>query len=173
MRQTAIASTSQLAEARIAIPVGMLLDVLVPQDRQSDVLALKLAVNAFGCAGMSLTSTPTPIVSRLLLRDIRLPTETTHLLATRFGAVTPLTCSRTGAEKRSRSATGHFEPFPPPRLNGRCPFSLPTSAGASGNRKDAPKAGTPVLRALLQLADRYFANAFSPTELSGGEDFGD
>src|SRR6516164_6834752 len=41
-----------------------------------------------------------------------------------FGAVKPLTCSRTGAEKRSRSATGHFEPFPPPRLNGRCPFSL-------------------------------------------------
>ena len=137
------------------------------------MLALKLAVNAFGCAGMSLTSTTTPIVSRLLLRDIRLPTETTHLLATRFGAVTPLTCSRTDAEKRSRSATGHFEPFPPPRLNGRCPFSLPTSAGASGNRKDAPKAGTPALRALLQLADRYFANAFSPTELSGGEDFGD
>jgi hypothetical protein len=33
---------------------------------------------------------------------------------------------------------GHFDPFPPPRLNGRCPFSQPTSAGASGNGKDAP-----------------------------------
>jgi hypothetical protein len=33
---------------------------------------------------------------------------------------------------------GHFDPFPPRRLNGRCPFSQPTSAGASGNGKDAP-----------------------------------
>ena len=33
---------------------------------------------------------------------------------------------------------GHFDPFPPPWLNGRCPFSYPTSAGASGNGKDAP-----------------------------------
>jgi hypothetical protein len=32
---------------------------------------------------------------------------------------------------------GHFEPFLQPRLNGRCPFSWPTSAGASGNGKDA------------------------------------
>jgi hypothetical protein len=36
------------------------------------------------------------------------------------------------------SALGHFDPFPPPRLNGRCPFSYPTSAGASGNGKDVP-----------------------------------
>ena len=34
------------------------------------------------------------------------------------------------------SVQGHFDPFPPPRLNGRCPFSQPTSAGASGNGKD-------------------------------------
>jgi hypothetical protein len=33
---------------------------------------------------------------------------------------------------------GHFDPFPPPRLNGRCPFSQPTSAGVRGNEKDAP-----------------------------------
>jgi hypothetical protein len=33
---------------------------------------------------------------------------------------------------------GHFNPFPPPRLNGRCPFNQPTSAGASGNGKGAP-----------------------------------
>ena len=36
------------------------------------------------------------------------------------------------------AAMGHFDPFPPRRLNGRCPFSQPTSAGASGNGKDAP-----------------------------------
>jgi hypothetical protein len=30
------------------------------------------------------------------------------------------------------AALGHFDQFPPPGLNGRCPFSLPTSAGASG-----------------------------------------
>jgi hypothetical protein len=35
---------------------------------------------------------------------------------------------------------GHFDPFPPPRLNGRCPFSWPTSAGASGNGEDAQEA---------------------------------
>jgi hypothetical protein len=35
----------QLAEARIAIPLGMPLDVLVPQDLQGDVLALQLAMN--------------------------------------------------------------------------------------------------------------------------------
>jgi hypothetical protein len=28
---------------------------------------------------------------------------------------------------------GHFDPFLLRRLNGRCPFSQPTSAGASGN----------------------------------------
>jgi hypothetical protein len=32
-REPASPATVQLAEARIAIPVGMLLDVLVPQDR--------------------------------------------------------------------------------------------------------------------------------------------
>ena len=36
------------------------------------------------------------------------------------------------------AGVGHFDPFPPPRLNGRCPFSEPTSAGASGNGNDAP-----------------------------------
>ena len=36
---------------------------------------------------------------------------------------------------------GHEDQFPRPRPNGRCPFSYPTSAGASGNGKDAPKAG--------------------------------
>jgi len=35
----------QLAEPRIAIPVGVPLDVLVPKDLQRDVLALQLAVN--------------------------------------------------------------------------------------------------------------------------------
>ena len=35
----------QLAKPRVAIPVGMPLDVLVPQDLQRDVLALQLAVN--------------------------------------------------------------------------------------------------------------------------------
>jgi hypothetical protein len=34
----------------------------------------------------------------------------------------------------------HFDPLPPPALNGRCPFRQPTSTRASGNGKDAPKA---------------------------------
>jgi hypothetical protein len=33
---------------------------------------------------------------------------------------------------------GHFDPFPPPRLNGRFPFGLPTPPERGG--KDAPKA---------------------------------
>jgi hypothetical protein len=39
-------------------------------------------LSLFGCAGMTLGIDTTPIVSRLLLRDIRLPTGTTHLFAT-------------------------------------------------------------------------------------------
>src|SRR5215469_12831181 len=39
------------------------------------------------------------------------------------------------------AAWGHFDPFPPPRLNGRHPFSYPTSARASANGKDAPISG--------------------------------
>src|SRR6516165_10002928 len=35
----------QLAEARIAIPFGAALDVLVPQHRQGDVLAFQVAMN--------------------------------------------------------------------------------------------------------------------------------
>jgi hypothetical protein len=36
------------------------------------------------------------------------------------------------------AAPGHFDPFPPSRLNGRYPLSLPTSAGASGNGRTRP-----------------------------------
>ena len=35
---------------------------------------------------------------------------------------------------------GHEDPFPPASLNGRYPLSEPTSAGASGNGRDAPQA---------------------------------
>src|SRR6516162_1759618 len=45
----------------------------------------------------------------------------------------PLPPERTAA----MAARGHFDPFPPRRLNGWCPFSQPTSVGASGNGKDA------------------------------------
>jgi hypothetical protein len=44
-RQSRRPTAVQLAEARIAIPLGTALDVLVPQHRQGDVLALELAVN--------------------------------------------------------------------------------------------------------------------------------
>ena len=44
-RQSRCPAAVQLAEARIAIPFGAALDVLVPQHRQGDVLALELAVN--------------------------------------------------------------------------------------------------------------------------------
>src|SRR5438270_145686 len=44
-RQLRSPTAVQLAKARIAIPPGMALDVLVPQHRQGDVLALELAVN--------------------------------------------------------------------------------------------------------------------------------
>ena len=36
------------------------------------------------------------------------------------------------------AAMGHFDPFPPRRLNGRCPFSQPTFIGTHGDERDAP-----------------------------------
>ena len=44
-RQPRRPTAVQLAEARVAIPFGAALDVLVPQHRQGDVLALELAVD--------------------------------------------------------------------------------------------------------------------------------
>jgi hypothetical protein len=32
-------------------------------------------------------------------------------------------CGRAFLEAEQTAALGHFDPFPPPRLNGRCPFS--------------------------------------------------
>ena len=49
----------QLAEPRIAISVGMPLDVLVPQDLQRDVLALQLAVNR---RPIGLAAPPVPLL---------------------------------------------------------------------------------------------------------------
>jgi hypothetical protein len=57
-RQLAFPGAVEFAEPGIAIPVGMLLDVFIPQDRQRDVLAPQLAVDAspirFGVAAMAL-----------------------------------------------------------------------------------------------------------------------
>src|SRR5215472_10649327 len=44
-RQSRRPTTVQLAKPRIAIPVGTALDVLIPQHRQGDVLALELPVD--------------------------------------------------------------------------------------------------------------------------------
>ena len=48
--------------------------------------------------------------------------------------------SSLGRDRGRTAGLGHFDPFRPPRLNGRCPFSYLTSAGASGREKDAPTA---------------------------------
>src|SRR5271170_1929723 len=57
-RQSRCPTAVQFAEARIAIPLGATLDVLVPQHCQGDVLALELAVNlspiGLGTAPMAL-----------------------------------------------------------------------------------------------------------------------
>ena len=42
-----------------------------------------------------------------------------------------------------RSPSGHFDPFPPPRLKARCWIREATFARATGNEKDAPKAAAP------------------------------
>ena len=42
--------------------------------------------------------------------------------------------------------------FPPPRLNARCLFSKPTSAGGSGDVQDAPDSGHPT--AVIEVATR-------------------
>src|SRR5437763_17075345 len=44
-RQSRCPTAVRLAEARIAIPLGAALDVLLPQHRQGNVLALEPAVN--------------------------------------------------------------------------------------------------------------------------------
>jgi hypothetical protein len=54
-RQSRCPAAVQLAEARIAIPLGVALDVLVPQHRQGDVLALELAVD-LSPIGLGMTS---------------------------------------------------------------------------------------------------------------------
>ena len=36
---------------------------------------------------------------------------------------------------------GHFDPFPPRGLNGRCPFGQPTSAGSEREREGCVRHG--------------------------------
>jgi hypothetical protein len=45
-RELALPDSVKLAEAGVAIALRIARDVLVPEDRQSDVLALELAMNA-------------------------------------------------------------------------------------------------------------------------------
>src|SRR5580704_7387881 len=47
------------------------------------------------------------------------------------------------ANERRRSAQGHEDAFPPPRLSGRCRFSQGTFAGTRGNGEDAPIPAVP------------------------------
>src|SRR5258707_1507764 len=60
-REVAFPGRVEFAEAGIAIPVRPLLDILVPQDRQRDVLAPQLAADAspirLGMAAMALLRT--------------------------------------------------------------------------------------------------------------------
>src|SRR5260370_20247711 len=60
-RELAFPGPVEFAEAGIAIPVRLLLDILVPQDRQRDVLAPQLAMDArpirLGMAAMALLRT--------------------------------------------------------------------------------------------------------------------
>jgi hypothetical protein len=58
-----------------------------------------------------------------------------------------------------RSVVGHEDAFPAVRLNGRCPFSQPTFAGASGNGKDAPFAA---IRRILSIAARFGLSLLPP-----------
>src|SRR5438067_10323309 len=50
-------ATVQLAKTRVAIALGILFDVLVPQDLKRDVLALQLAVNRWPI-GLGATAVP-------------------------------------------------------------------------------------------------------------------
>ena len=47
---------------------------------------------------------------------------------------------------------GQDDPFPPPRLNGRCRFSEGTFAGMRGNGRDAPM---PAVRQLTPRSQRF------------------
>jgi hypothetical protein len=63
-----------------------------------------------------------------------------------------------------------------PELFTVCKVSFGADPGDAQGKlsgKVAPKAASPVLPLLLNWPTVYFANAFSPIKLSGGEDFGD
>ena len=63
---------------------------------------------------------------------------------------------------------GHFDPFPLPRLNGRCPFSYPTFAGTRGNDGNAPKPAARIMRLELTRACRQLRRSSVPFRLLSG-----
>src|SRR5437762_12744542 len=75
-RQSRRPTAVQLAEARIAIPLGAALDVLVPQHRQGDVLALELAVNL---SPIGLDMTPMALLGAGGREQRRLQRAVSHL----------------------------------------------------------------------------------------------
>jgi hypothetical protein len=75
-RQPRRPAAVQLAEARIAIPFGASLDVLVPQHRQGDVLALELAVNL---SPIGLDVTPVALLGAGCREQRRLQRAVGHL----------------------------------------------------------------------------------------------
>ena len=75
-RQPRRPTAVQLAEARIAIPFGAAFDVLVPQHRQGDVLALELAVNL---SPIGLDVTPMALLGAGSSKQRRLQRAVGHL----------------------------------------------------------------------------------------------
>jgi hypothetical protein len=59
------------------------------------------------------------------------------------------------------AASGQFDPFPPPRLNGTYPFSKPTFAGASAKEKVVPIPDLPTVAPELGGSTHNGRSAFT------------
>ena len=111
-RQPRRPTAVQLAEARIAIPFGAAFDVLVPQHRQSDVLALELAVNL---SPIGLAVTPMALLGAGSSKQGRLQRAVGHLRRqwpAQPGSRHSLQCQPESRRRNPYSAGNLVEPDP-------------------------------------------------------------
>jgi hypothetical protein len=106
-RELAFPEPIQLAEARVAVALGIVRDVLVPQDRQRDVLALELAMDH---RPVRLGLPPVALLAAGIGEQPRLERGVSQLLGQRPAEAGSLEASDRGAGCRCRhsNATGNL-----------------------------------------------------------------
>ena len=110
-RELAFPDSVQLAEARVAVALRIARDVLVPQDRQRDVLALELAMDS-GPVGLDLT--PVTLLRAGIGEQPRLECGFGHVLGHRPaqpGSLEAFDCRadrRRGHANPTRDLTGRY-----------------------------------------------------------------